>query len=36
MARGATDEDLPKVSGSWVAPPDVATLFADSDRVVTF
>jgi len=24
------------VGGSWVAPPDVARLFADSDRVVTF
>jgi len=24
------------VAGSWVTPPDVAKLFADSDRVVTF
>jgi hypothetical protein len=31
-----TDEDLQKIGGSWVAPPDVAKLFADSDRVATF
>jgi hypothetical protein len=30
------DEDLPKVNGTWVTPPEVATLFAESDRVVTF
>jgi hypothetical protein len=31
-----TDEDLAKVGGQWVGPPDVARLLADSDRVVTF
>jgi hypothetical protein len=36
VARGATDDDLERVNGSWVAPPDVAMLFAASDRVVTF
>jgi predicted peroxiredoxin len=36
VARGATDDDLQKVNGSWVTPPDVARLFAASDRVVTF
>jgi hypothetical protein len=30
------DDDLEKVKGTWVAPPDVANLFADSDRIVTF
>jgi hypothetical protein len=30
------DEDLEKVGGSWITPPDVARLFADSDRTVTF
>jgi hypothetical protein len=30
-----TEEDLEKVGGRWVGPPDVARLFADSDRVVS-
>jgi hypothetical protein len=30
------DEDLAKVDGQWVGPPDVAKLIADGDRVVTF
>jgi hypothetical protein len=28
--------DLQKVGGAWITPPEVATMFADSDRVVTF
>ena len=36
VARGANDDDLEKVGGSWITPPEVAKLFADSDRVVTF
>jgi predicted peroxiredoxin len=36
VARGANDDDLAKFGGSWITPPDVAKLFADSDRVVTF
>jgi hypothetical protein len=31
-----SDEDLERFGGRWVTPPDVATLFAESDRVVTF
>jgi hypothetical protein len=31
-----TEEELAKVRGTWVAPPDVVRLFADSDRVLTF
>jgi hypothetical protein len=31
-----TDEDLAKFGGRWATPPDVANLFAESDRVVTF
>jgi len=27
---------LVKVNGSWVTPPEVAMLFAESDRVATF
>ncbi|TMM00195.1 MAG: hypothetical protein E6G10_16935 [Actinobacteria bacterium] len=27
---------MSKVNGTWVGPPDVAELFAKSDRVVTF
>jgi hypothetical protein len=30
------DADLQKVGGTWITPPEVATMFADSDRVVTF
>jgi hypothetical protein len=30
------DDDLAKVSGQWVGPPDVARLIADSDHVVSF
>jgi DsrE/DsrF/DsrH-like protein len=28
VARGATDEDLTKVNGTWVTPPKVATLLS--------
>jgi hypothetical protein len=31
-----TDEDLAKVNGQWVGPPDVAKLIAGGDRAVTF
>jgi hypothetical protein len=35
VARGATEDDLEKVGGTLVGPPDVARLFAESDRIVT-
>jgi hypothetical protein len=29
------DEDLAKVNGAWVSPPDVAARFAESDRIIS-
>jgi hypothetical protein len=31
-----SDDDLAAVGGTWVAPPDVARLIAEFDRVATF
>jgi hypothetical protein len=28
------DDDLEKVGGTWTTPPEVARLFAETDRVV--
>ena len=35
MARGATDDDIAAM-GTPTAPPDVARLIAEADKVVTF
>jgi hypothetical protein len=31
-----TDDDLAELGGQWVAPPDVARLIEEADRVLTF
>jgi hypothetical protein len=36
VARGATDDDLSFMGGSWSTPPDLANLIANADRVLTF
>jgi predicted peroxiredoxin len=36
VARGATEESAAVVNGKWAAPPDVARLAAEADRVLTF
>jgi predicted peroxiredoxin len=36
VARGATEEHLAKVNGSWVTPPDAAELCAGADKLLTF
>ena len=38
MARGAAEdeESLVPLNGRWAAPPDVARLAAEADRVLTF
>jgi hypothetical protein len=35
VARGATDEDLAGLGGTWVTPPDVARLIEEADRFVS-
>ena len=35
MARGAVDDDLARVNGTWTTPPDVARLITEYDRVVS-
>ena len=35
MARAVVDEDLPKVNGAWITPPEVARLFTAVDRVIS-
>ena len=35
VARVATDDELRNVSRTWVISAEVATLFAESHRVVT-
>ena len=35
MARGATDDDIAEI-GTPSAPPDVARLIAEADKVLTF
>ena len=35
-ARGATEESLAAVGGTWAAPSDVARLSAEADKVLTF
>jgi hypothetical protein len=38
VARGAAEneESLVALNGRWAAPPDVARLVAEADRVLTF
>jgi predicted peroxiredoxin len=36
LARGATEDSAAVVDGRWAAPPDVARLAAEADRVLTF
>ena len=36
VARGATEESLKAIGGTWAGPPDVARLCAEADKVVTF
>jgi sulfur relay (sulfurtransferase) complex TusBCD TusD component (DsrE family) len=36
VARGATEDSAAVVDGRWAAPPDVARLAAEADRVLTF
>ncbi len=35
MARGAVNEDLEKVNGTWITPPEVARLFGEVDRIIS-
>jgi predicted peroxiredoxin len=35
VARAATEDDLTELGGQWVAPPDVARLIEEADRVVS-
>ena len=36
VARGATDDSLAVVNGTWTTPPEAAQLCAEADRVLTF
>jgi hypothetical protein len=35
MARGAVDDDLARVNGTWTTPPEVARLFTQVDHVIS-